>query len=182
MTLPAVRVPRAALLALLLLAAQCRENGHGPPSPEGAPPAPRSTYVGGQRCTVCHERQAEHWRGSHHDLAMQEATEETVLGDFDDASFTHFGVESTFSKRDGKFVVRTEGADGEVRDFLVSYVFGVTPLQQYLVAFPDGRYQTLPLCWDARPEAEGGQRWFHIYPDERIAPDDALYWTGPAQN
>ena len=54
------------------------------------------------------------WRGSQHDLAMQEATAETVLGDFDDASFTHGGVTSRFFKRDGKFFVATDGPDGKL--------------------------------------------------------------------
>jgi len=28
----------------------------------------------------------------------------------------------------------------------------------------------------------GGQRWFHLYPDEKITHDDELHWTGPNQN
>ena len=49
------------------------------------------------------------------------------------------------------------------------HTFGVYPLQQYLVELPGGRVQALSLAWDARPKAQGGQRWFHLYPDERIA-------------
>ena len=48
---------------------------------------------------------------------MQEAGAETVLGDFDGASFTAGGVTTTFSRRDGKFVVRTEGPDGQLHDY-----------------------------------------------------------------
>jgi tetratricopeptide (TPR) repeat protein len=91
-------------------------------------------------------------------------------------------VTSTFFKRDGRFFVRTDGPDGELHDYAVSYAFGVTPLQQYLIEFPGGRYQTLSICWDTRPREEGGQRWFHLYPDEKIAHDDILHWTGPNQN
>src|SRR6185436_625712 len=105
---------------------------------------------------------------SHHDLAMQEATPASVLGDFDDASLTHFGVTSTFSRRDGKFFVRTDGPDGRLHDFRVAYTFGVFPLQQYLIEMPGGRLQALPLCWDARPAAEGGRRWFHLHPEEPV--------------
>jgi predicted CXXCH cytochrome family protein len=79
-------------------------------------------------------------------------------------------------------MVHTEGPDGQMADYQVSYVFGIRPLQQYLIEFPGGRYQCLPLCWDTRPASEGGQRWFHIYPDERIAPDDVLHWTRVTQN
>ena len=55
-------------------------------------------------------------------------------------------------------------------------------MQQYLVAFPDGRLQALPIAWDSRPKATGGQRWFHLYPDEAIAHDDVLHWTRLNQN
>jgi predicted CXXCH cytochrome family protein len=113
---------------------------------------------------------------------MQEVSPQTVLGDFDDAQFTQHGVTTTFSRRDGTYVVRTEGDDGELHDYDVAYVFGAVPLQQYLVAFPGGRYQCLPVAWDTRPLEAGGQRWFHVYGDQRIPAGDELFWTGRAQN
>ncbi len=139
-------------------------------------------FMGWETCAECHQTEFELWTGSHHDLAMQVADETTVLGDFDDATFTHFGVTSTFYQRDGKFLVRTDGPDGELREYEVAYTFGVTPLQQYLIVFPNGRYQALSIVWDTRPADEGGQRWFHLYPDEPVPYDDALHWTGPNQN
>jgi hypothetical protein len=113
---------------------------------------------------------------------MQVASEETVLGNFNNAKFTYSGVTSTFYKRDGKFFVRTDGPDGKLRKYEISYTFGADPLQQYLVAFPRGRYQVLGIGWDSRPKEKGGQRWFHLYPDEKISHDDPLHWTGPNQN
>ena len=139
-------------------------------------------YVGLAECTSCHAEQASRWSGSHHDLAMQSVSEQTVLGDFNDASLTHFGVTSSFFKKDGKFLVHTEGPGGELRDYEIKYTFGVEPLQQYLVEFPGGRLQALSLAWDTRSQAQGGQRWFHLYPDERITADDELHWTKPSQN
>ena len=62
----------------------------------------------------------------------------TVLGRFDDATLTHFGVTSTFTKG-RQALVRTEGPDGKLADYDVAYTFGVAPLQQYLVALPNGR-------------------------------------------
>jgi tetratricopeptide (TPR) repeat protein len=113
---------------------------------------------------------------------MQPVDETSVLGDFDDAQFTHFGVRSSFFRRDGKFFARTDGPDGELRDYEIAYVFGFDPLQQYLIALPGGRLQALSVSWDSRPESEGGQRWFHLYPDEPIPHGDVLHWTGPNQN
>ena len=42
----------------------------------------RAAYVGGASCAVCHAEQFEQWQGSHHDLAMQEVSAHSVLGDF----------------------------------------------------------------------------------------------------
>ena len=66
---------------------------------------------------------------------MDLATDETVLGDFNDAELTHHGITSRMFRRDGKFFVNTEGPDGKLADFEVKYVFGVDPLQQYMVEF-----------------------------------------------
>jgi len=113
---------------------------------------------------------------------MQPATAKTVLGDFDNASLSQFGVTTSFYKKDGKYMVKTEGPDGKLQDYEIKYAFGVDPLQQYLIEFPGGRLQALSLAWDSRPKAQGGQRWFHLYPDEKIAHDDQLHWTQASQN
>ncbi len=152
------------------------------PAGEKPPDSEVSSYVTRAVCAECHESQVEAWTGSHHDQAMQEASEATVLGDFDGARVRHFGVTSKFFRRDGDFYVRTDGPDGEPRDYRIAYTFGVAPLQQYLIALPGGRYQALGLAWDTRPAAAGGQRWFHLYPDRAIPAGDALHWTGRLQN
>jgi predicted CXXCH cytochrome family protein len=113
---------------------------------------------------------------------MQEAKEQTVLGDFGNATFTYAGTTSTFFKRDGKHFVRTDGPDGKLADYGVKYTFGVAPLQQYLIELPGGRLQALSIAWDTRARSDGGQRWFHLYPDENITHNDELHWTGRLQN
>lgn len=144
------------------------------------PPAPR--FVGSTACKDCHAAEYRVWQGSQHDRAMQHATAATVLGDFNDALFRHAGIESRFFTRDGRFFVRTDGTDGKLTDFEITYTYGVYPLQQYLIEFPDGRVQALSITWDAGPKAEGGQRWFHQYPTEKIDHRDELHWTKRAQN
>ncbi len=150
-----------------------------PPVQAALPPA---TFVGGEACVGCHAQETAKWQGSHHDLAMQPADETSVLGNFADAKFRHAGVTSTFFRRNGKYFVRTDGPDGKLADFEIRYAFGVDPLQQYLIAFPDGRIQALSIAWDARPHSEGGQRWFHLYPEETPRAGDPLHWTGIQQN
>jgi tetratricopeptide (TPR) repeat protein len=139
-------------------------------------------YVGAASCAGCHAAEHAAWTDSHHDLAMQEATDATVLGDFSGAQFAYAGVTSEFFRRDGRFIARTDGPDGALAEFEIRYAFGVEPLQQYLIELPGGRLQALSIAWDTRPAAQGGQRWFHLYPGEQIRHDDELHWTGPQQN
>lgn len=145
----------------------------------GALPA---SFVGTAVCTTCHEPETGEWSGSHHDLAMQIASADTVLGDFGNAEFTYAGKVSRFSKRDGGYFALTEGPDGKPTEYQIRYAFGVTPLQQYLVEFSDGRIQALGIAWDTRSAEAGGQRWFHLYPDEQVDYLDELHWTKLSQN
>ncbi len=173
------------VLAMLLLACdgptEPTAPPANPPTRAAATPAAPAEYVTSEACASCHAEAYASWTGSHHDLAMQPATETTVEGDFDDTSFTHRGVTSRFFRRKERFVVHTQGADGVMADFEVLYTFGAMPLQQYLVRQPDGRLHALTTAWDARPASDGGQRWFELN-DGEVPPGDVLHWTGPAQN
>ncbi len=120
----------------------------------GAQAPAAATFVGSETCAGCHQAEAKLWDASQHKAAMAHATDKTVLGDFNDASFDYYGVHSRFFRRDGKFFVETDGPDGKLATFEVKYTFGVDPLQQYLVEFPDGRLQALSLAWDSRPKDE----------------------------
>jgi len=139
-------------------------------------------YIGSTSCAKCHVAETEAWRGSHHDLAMQHANSKTVLGDFNNTAFIYFDVTSRFYIKDGKYYVNTDGPDGKLTEYEVKYVFGVDPLQQYLIELPGGRLQALGIAWDARTKALGGQRWYHLYPDEKISHTDRLHWTKADQN
>jgi tetratricopeptide (TPR) repeat protein len=142
------------------------------PVADGAP-----EFVGRGQCIDCHKEAYSAWLGSDHDRAMAEASDSTVLGDFGDVEYAAAGVTARFFTRDGKYFVRTGGPDGAPADFEVTYVFGVEPLQQYLVPFPGGRLQTLRVAWDTERK-----QWFHMYPGQDIPPDDWLHWTRGAQN
>ncbi|HZF27394.1 MAG TPA: tetratricopeptide repeat protein [Steroidobacteraceae bacterium] len=173
---------RALAAALSLIAVTGCERG--PPTGPAATPAPQiaTTYVGAAKCAGCHAKETALWQHSHHALAMQPANATTMLGNFEHASFVKDGVKSEFFTRDGHYFVRTDGSDGKLADFEITYTFGVDPLQQYLVAFPDGRLQALGIAWDTRAKEQGGQRWFHLYPDEKIDHRDVLHWTRTSQN
>ena len=162
----------AAIVLIALAAASIGSDAHADEP---------ASYVGGEVCSGCHAAEAKLWKGSHHALAMQPATAATVLGDFADTKLEHSGVTTTFSRAGDKFLVRTEGPDGGLHDYEIVYTFGVYPLQQYLIAFPGGRLQALGIAWDSRPKEQGGQRWFPLYPDQKLKPGDPVHWTGRDQ-
>ena len=166
----------AAMAAALAGACACAPPGGDGPRLSRGTDASGVAYVADADCAGCHRPEFDAWTGSHHDLAMQEATPGTVLGDFDDALFSRHGVTSRFFRRGDRFFVNTEGPDGAPADFELTHTLGVEPLQQYLAPFPGGRLQPLPIAWDTARHA-----WFHLYPDERIEPDDPLHWTGRYQ-
>ncbi len=166
--------PRLAPWLLLLVA----WSGWAPADTDETGPQ----FVGRAQCATCHPEQHARWLGSHHDLAMQEATEASVLGDFNDRELAHFGVVSRFYRNQDRFWVRTDGPDGTLQDYPIRYSFGVYPLQQYLIEFPGGRLQALDIAWDSRTKEQGGQRWMHLHPQDPVRHDDVLHWTGPNLN
>lgn len=139
-------------------------------------------FVGSAICATCHQAEARLWRSSQHRHAMAQASEKSVLGNFANVQFEYHGVKSRFFKKDGEFYVETDGPDGKLATFRIKYAFGVYPLQQYLIEFPDGRIQALSIVWDSRPKEQGGQRWFHLYPNDNIRFNDVLHWTKLNQN
>lgn len=128
-------------------------------------------------CQACHPRQSEQWRGSHHQLAMQPASPESILGDFSGVRFRHAGETTRFYRKGDAFWVNTAGADGRNADFQVRYAFGVEPLQQYLLDTGDGQLQALGVAWDSRRKT-----WFHLYPDDAVDARHPLHWSKPQQN
>lgn len=173
-TIPSVSAPGLSWLAAWLLLAV--------PLVHAQPFNGDVSFAGAASCGACHEREYRLWRNSHHDLAMQEAGPDAVLGDFDDATFSHFGVDSLFYRSDERFMVRTDGPEGTLRDYPVAYTFGIYPLQQYLIELEGGRLQALDIAWDSRELESGGQRWIHLHPREAIRAGDPLHWAGPNLN
>ncbi len=142
------------------------------PAPQHAP-----TFAGSRKCMDCHRAEYDKWQNSLHDRAMEVAADTTVLGDFNNAAVEFHGVTSRFYRKDSKFFVYTQGPDGKMGEFEITYTFGWYPLQQYLVPFPGGRLQCLPIAWNVIEK-----KWYHLYPKAPIDPDDWLYWTNAGQN
>lgn len=151
-------------------------------SPPPAPPSAHAGFVGAAVCAECHPEEHAKWTSSDHFRAMTPADDANVLGDFGGTSFEHHGVTTTFSRRDGRYVVRTDDADGNLHDFEVAHAFGFRPLQQVLLDVGGGRLQAFTVCWDTRPADAGGQRWFPLHGDQAIGPSHPFHWTGDFQN
>ena len=146
----------------------------------------RKLYAGSKRCSKCHPHEYKYWLKSDHAQAMSSPTTDNVIGHFD-TTFTHNNVVTKFFKEDGVHKVLTKNDKGMTLDYPVVYTFGVYPLQQYLLPLENGKLQALSIAWDARPHAEGGQRWFHLFPQESTTSSitkvpDVLHWTSLANN
>ncbi|AXJ04947.1 hypothetical protein CFN16_12725 [Pseudomonas fluorescens] len=153
-------------------------------APVAAPAKPAPTVatapasmVDEQQCQGCHSEQVKDWQGSHHQLAMQPANAETMLGDFNNIVFKAENETTRFSRKGNDFWVNTPGIDGKNADFKVAYTFGIAPLQQYLIEVGEGRLQALGVAWDTEKN-----RWFHLYPGQGVSFKNPLHWSKPSQN
>ncbi|MBU2870915.1 ammonia-forming cytochrome c nitrite reductase subunit c552 [Colwellia sp. E2M01] len=148
-------------------------------------PAISAEFTGSKTCINCHQQAYKDWQGSHHDMSMKHADKTSVLGDFNNASLPSSNKELTktsrFFKKGEQFWVNIQGEDGKFHDYQIKYTFGYTPLQQYMVEFDDGRVQLIPFAWDSRSKADGGQRWFNLYPDMTKKYQE-FFWTNTGQN
>lgn len=134
-------------------------------------------FTGSGRCQDCHQQEYARWDKSHHKMAMAVASPETVLGDFNNATFNFNGAVSRFYQKEGRYFVETPGPEGKMGEYEITHTFGWHPLQQYLVPFPGGRLQCLPLAWDVEKK-----KWFHLYPNDPPKPGEWHYWTNSGQN
>ena len=144
--------------------------------------APSAHYVGTATCESCHSSQAAEWRKSQHQAAMAErttapwpATSATLASPT--TARRARSSSATASSSSGR-TVRTESS----RTSRSEYTFGVEPLQQYLIEFRTAGCRPSRSPGTRDPKEAGGQRWFHLYPRERVGHDDELHWTRPSQN
>ncbi|OWW04610.1 hypothetical protein ATY81_01085 [Rhizobium sp. R72] len=166
------------LLSLSLLALAV--NGKSLASAEIATPAldPRLSihegFVEEKTCESCHDDEASAFAKSHHAKAMALADDKTVRGNFENTRFEHDGVVATFSRREGRFFVKTEGSDGKQGEFEVKYTFAYEPLQQYLADIGGGRLQALDIAWDTAK-----RQWFWLGNGTPAQSGSTYHWTGP---
>jgi len=148
-----------------------------PAKPVPTVAAAPASMVDEQQCQGCHSEQVKDWQGSHHQLAMQPANAETMLGDFNNVVVKAENETTRFARKGDDYWVNTPGIDGKNADFKVAYTFGIAPLQQYLIEVGEGRLQALGIAWDTQKN-----RWFHLYPGQGVNFKNPLHWSKPSQN
>lgn len=114
-------------------------------------------HVGSDACKSCHADNHRSFARTFHGRMTREATDETVLGDFDDAALVYGGVEATMTRGPaGEFRVTVEGPGFARRTADVVRTVGSHRYQQYLARHED-LFVRLPVAWDPREN-----RWFHM--------------------
>ena len=160
-------VKRAIFFALALFCSAVLADGQAPQ------PSNHPSYAGSASCANCHSDEYQAWQGSHHDRAMQHASDTTVLGDFNNSVFSHYAGSYRFYRENDHFKVEFTPVENTApsEHFTVLYTFGVEPLQQYLVPFTGGRLQALPIAWDTLQ-----QQWFDVQGDLQPQPHERIHW------
>ncbi|MBL4575039.1 MAG: tetratricopeptide repeat protein [Opitutaceae bacterium] len=168
-------MPSLFLSLLILLMVLC-------PLPDLEAKATTDDYAGASACLSCHKTEYKQWQSSDHHKAMQLATADSVLGDFSGKTVHFHAIESRLYRKENRFLIDTLDQSGTTKTFEIKYTFGFYPLQQYLIELDDGFIQALNIAWDCRPIEQGGQRWFHLQPDEKITPEHPFFWDRHFQN
>lgn len=135
-------------------------------------------YAGSVRCRECHETAFEEWSGSNHRFAERPVQVDLDRKAFDPPrSFRHATQTTEVRWHEGAFEIRTPGLKGDLGPYRAERVIGHSPLRQFLVASPGGRWQTLEACYD--PETN---EWFNVYGSEDRQPGEWGHWTGRGMN
>lgn len=133
-----------------------------------------AAYAGSQSCRDCHQEAFHLWVNSHHGQAERAIDPALDRAAFDPArTFPHGSQTSEARLTNAQFQIVTAGPSGSHAPFPVERVVGVTPLRQYLVPQPGGRFQVTEVAFDPN---RGD--WFDIFGAEDRRPGEWGHWTG----
>ncbi len=162
-----------------------RSESHAPASPSSTPVSVIedqqkvfAQYAGSKSCKKCHEEAYAQWEKSNHGLAERLPVVEMDRTAFDPSrSFKHATQQTSVRAQGTNFFVNCPGLSGSNETRQVARVIGNDPLRQFLVAFPDGRFQALEASYDPHRN-----EWFDVYGDEDRKPGEWGHWTGRGMN
>nr|MDT0252169.1 multiheme c-type cytochrome [Endozoicomonas sp.] len=84
--------------------------------------------MGSQVCAACHIDVYADWKSSQHHSALQKASPDNVLGDFNNTSFQYGRVASRFFLKNQQVMVETDGPGEQPEPYKVAYTIGDYPL------------------------------------------------------
>ena len=113
-------------------------------------------YVRSGACADCHPGRHRTWRRTYHRTMTQAAGPGSVLGDFENASYTYQDVPTYFRREGDRYFMETRAKDGGRFRFEIAMTVGSRRIQQYVAKVGD-RHLRLPLAWNIEEE-----RWFHL--------------------
>ena len=162
------------ILWVILVFASCSREREVPNLVRASEPG----FTGLERCAACHTDKYAEWRQSLHSVAMTVPSDSTIVGDFGNVSHVYGGVRSRMFRRGGAYYMETEGEDGRAGTYRVDYAIGKRQHQAYLTAFPNGRWQVLPLYHDgATNDWVDAQEGGVVAQSRPLAGEDYYYWT-----
>lgn len=132
------------------------------------------------QCAACHQVQVQDWQQSDHFHAMEKATSEIALGNFNNQTLEYNGLTARFYKQGQQLFITMPDLTGKLTNYPVIYTFGYKPLQQYMFDMGDGKIQLFPFAWDSRSKEQGGERWFVLHPEQKA--HDLFHWSQMGQN
>ncbi len=101
---------------------------------------PTDGYVGSASCKNCHQDQHSSWYGSYHRTMTQAATQESVLGDFNNVHLSGKDLDVRLFKQDGKFMVEMNFRHPTISaTYPVVLTTGSHNRQAYWMANPDDK-------------------------------------------
>ncbi len=131
-----------------------------------------------ESCKSCHADIFEEWRESHHAHANRMLDPGRDREAFDPAQRLKSGkVDSLFHMVRGQPEIFTRDSPGPPQAFHPDMVLAYTPLIQFLIPFPGGRWQVTETAWDpARKD------WFNVYGSHGRNPGEWGSWSGRGMN
>lgn len=117
-----------------------------------------ASYAGAEKCGECHTKIFPEWAGSPHAKMTRPASARSVVGDFDNASWTIEEQQAHAEpgqqpvahmyQQDGQyFMALLHPVSGQFVPFPIEYVIGYQYRQVYLTRERDGVLRRLPLQW-----------------------------------
>ncbi len=139
----------------------------------------RNAFVASNSCLSCHADHHASWKRTYHRTMTQEASRQSVLGQFDGKVVDAWGVPVRPVQREGKYLFEylDPGTQAVKATVEVSRTVGSHRYQQYLSKDADGRYARMHLIWHV-----GDARWVHyngafLYDDHQGFNQHAAVWN-----